>query len=337
MRILFIGSYREDGEEQGQFRSIARALGKAAAQEGHELVVSSPDELTIDPYVMRGANEVAGKHKVFLLRAASEPFGINELRQLANLDLVSRTHDVPWEAARILQLRVCDVVIALGGGSGTSATGFMGPPSQKPVLAIPIFERAGKELFNAFKTNYEQLQIDLPRQLIEWTEDSPVQMIRAAQKLLEHNPYLSVSLRYIAYAALLVFLLIASWFAAYLYGDRINPPEAALLLLLVISAAIGAFLRSSLKLFEGRGAEFTPRQLLIELTVGTLIAFALMLCYLAAGILFQGDVKSIDAVSLRRAGVATSILALAAAFLLEESTARLKAILQQSLSRGSKE
>lgn len=140
------------------FKRAASSLGWSLARRKHELIVSSAGENYADGHVLDGAAIAAKedsslKTRVCVLRpddGSMFPFQDTEPAKLLELR-AKRFPGSTFEAGRFYQSQEADVVIAIGGKSGTSACGQIGLATGKPVIGIPHFDGAGKELWKAVR------------------------------------------------------------------------------------------------------------------------------------------------------------------------------------------
>ena len=110
-------------------------------------------------------------------------------------------------------------------------------------------------------------------------------------------------------------------------GERM----AELTLILLISAALGTLMRSSMQVFQNQVIYVS--EMINELTVSVLLAFSLLVLYLAGGILYDGESLEVTPENFRRIATAVSALALAAGFLIEPAASEVRRRLGQVMRR----
>jgi hypothetical protein len=345
VKVLIVGSKRHfaesDAARRAAFDQACRQMGKALAEKGHTLIVGTSDEMDADRYFVEGANEVPGKHKVIVYLPESDtrptPFASEE-QKFGKLEFAYRRLKGEWSVVHVHALREADVLIVLGGRKAALVAGGSAEALQKPVLALPSFEGAGKEVWDDVRRYYTSSGISADDQgaLREaWMERTAPIAVRCAESLAKHNP-----LRPKGHGAQAVMMfvslgLIAAWVAL------LNPPEAldknfAFYPMLIIAALLGTSLRNTLRLVRAGPASFNAYDLWIEATAGVLIGFGFSLLYLAGSFVLTGNIVSLtDNTGFMRVAISMSILGFAGAFLLDEAATILRDRLTEPLKRTS--
>lgn len=352
MKMLIVGSLdpntdavddvtpdAEAGETDSRedFEAACRELGAALARDGRTIVVGSATPGTADRYVLEGANSVEGSHPVVAIRP-DDSQTLPTSDEFPNLSITSRRRGQSWTVSRAYQINEADVVIALGGGGGTLQAGLMAPALQTPTLAVRAFPGTARELWKTYRMDYERADL-APRDIgileePQWTEESAAVVARAASDLVRRNPY-QVNRTLILLVLLIATLaLMACWITLFLnpqilpFVESANSFSYATFILLGLSSFLGAAMRTTLPMLEGRSISLM--QLISEMIVGIFLAFGFMLVYLATGILVIGQVN-VDSEGFRNAAVTTSLMGFAVAFFAEQSANQLRKQLGERL------
>ncbi len=114
-------------------------------------------------------------------------------------------------------------------------------------------------------------------------------------------------------------------------GQDIGDSMGMVIIILIVSAMLGSALRAGLRLLQDQVV--TLGDVVNEIIVGLLLSFSLLIVYLAAGVLFEGDVLESTPSNFRRLAVTVSAFALASAFLLENAANEVRRRLGQTLQR----
>lgn len=343
MKVLIVGSKRHfagtTAERLAEFDKACRQMGKALAERGHSLIVGTSDAEDADRHFVEGANEVPGKHKIIVYLPESDtrptPFAA-EQQNLKNLEFAYRRLRGEWAVVHAHALREADVVIVLGGKKATLIAGGSAAALQKPVMALPSFEGAGKEIWDEVRRYYSASGISEDDQgaLREaWTDGSAQVAVRCAESLAKRNPLRPKSQGSQVVMMLSSLLLIAAW-VTLLRRPWALGKDIAFYSMLAVAALLGTSLRNALRLVRDDFATLDTRVLINEATAGILIAFGFALLYLAGGIVLTGNVISLTADNdFMRIAISMSILGFAAAFLLNEAAESLQERLREPLKR----
>ena len=199
MRILFAGSKRHltSPREETLFAKAARHLGRAAALLHHEILIESDSEKTLDRRVAEAARATAKPGasfglvmEVHQMSSATPAFpGWKGLTRIA----YKADHDKRYKrlGARVGGLSGCDVAIVMGGSSGTRLIGELALHLRKPVVAIPAFGGAARDLFQAQQATYFQCKECQPliQDLMSWNHNSADAAMRMAALLARTHSY----------------------------------------------------------------------------------------------------------------------------------------------------
>jgi hypothetical protein len=200
-RILFKGSVRFSGADAPAIQSAAEALGYAAAAGAHTILLGSESKNTIDLYAERGVERFCRAFpnrtaKIEIHRPDDDKVPFRELT-LRNLELVRRsyrsvvgkrdTQDMSWIVAHVGALDESDVLILIGGASGTELSGRVAIERRWTVLPVASFGGAAQRLF-------ETATIDLRRQAeiasklhflkSPWRDDSAAGLVGLVEQLV---------------------------------------------------------------------------------------------------------------------------------------------------------
>lgn len=352
MKILIVGSRpksngrtgltegKEDeippsSTEERAFEKACYEIGAAFALNGQTLVVGSAASHTADRHVLEGANSVLGIHSVIVIRPDDGRLGPDS-KEFTNLTFSRRRIGQNWTVARAFQIKEADVVVVIGGDQSTLQAGHMAPALEKPTLVIRAFPGTARELWDAFKSDYQRADIsgqDIG--VLEdtcWTGETAKVVARAAVRLVKRNPYQVNRVPILMSLLLGVLLIMATWIAIFVNPGMLPKSSEsvgyATFILLGLAAFLGSGLRTVLPMLEGRTVSLL--QLLSEMIVGIFLAFGFMLIYLASGILIKGNV-AVDEASFRNAAVTTSLMGLAVAFFAERAANKLREQLGEHL------
>jgi hypothetical protein len=345
VKVLIVGSKRHfaetDTARRAAFDQACRQMGKALAEKGHTLIVGSSDEPDADRYFVEGANEVPGKHKVIVYLPESDtrptPFAAED-QKFKNMEFAYRRGGGEWSVVHVRALKEADVLIVLGGVKAVLVAGGVAEALQKPVLALPSFEGAGKEVWENVRRYYPASGISEDDQgaLREtWMERTAPIAVRCAESLVKHNPLRPKGHGSQVVMMLVSLVLIAAWVALLSRPWGLDR-NLAFYPLLIIAALLGTSLRNTLRLVLDDLATFSAYVLWIEARAGILIGFGFALLYLAGGMVLTGDIVSLtDDKAFMRVAISMSILGFAGAFLLDEAATTLRDRLAESLKRTS--
>jgi uncharacterized protein len=202
MRVFVVGSVRYSENSSEEIKTISREIGKALAEHHHTILVGSDSVRDVDPYVIEGANSVAGKHDVVVYcpsQARKQGADSNKVpfagrrNELANLHIAHHREHGPWEVAGITAIRDADAVVLVGGGATTEMVGELAPILGKPVLPIPIFSGAAEEIWHRLARLYTPKMSQTERQhiTVEWELDgqSANYAVTFVEKLCADNPF----------------------------------------------------------------------------------------------------------------------------------------------------
>jgi hypothetical protein len=336
-RIFVVGSDRFStnpgtGEVQ-LFREISLQVGAVLATRGHEVVVCSRDESTVDWWAVKGADQAAGdanqqvRVSFFvsddeLTKVKTAPY---EASEFPNLDRNIKVTNGGWFNTYQTAIRNCDAVIAVGGSpGGTGAALYMALSQRKPVIGIPALGGAARDVWRDTESQYLSIpsedRISLQGSASKLAAEAAVQ---TAETLISHSPFESASgARYLLYP-LLMLILTTFWIVSTLLWSA--PPLWLPYALAVAMSLAGMMLRYVIDAARDQEAYFGPAKVLKDTTrvFGLVLLAFLLVDWLA----IQAGGGTIDGPLLRQKLLA--LLGFAAGYEVEEITG----ILSRSLTK----
>ena len=342
MRVLVVGSLHFPGAEEARtaFQQACREIGSALVRAGFELVVGSDGPNTADRYVIEGASEVEGKHRVRVIRPESgdTPFA-REAEQFSRLEFVFQRHQGPWAAGRVPQVLAADVVVLIGGGGGTESAGHIAATLQRPVLAVACFGGAAATMWRHLAPYYERLG-ELGERLNAFREawhPSDAQLAaEALPPMVRSGVFRTRDRRPLIVLLGFQILLFATWLLLFTHPNMGNA-SYSFFALLAVASFLGTGLRASLKMVFDAAADLSWDQLLVDASAGLILAFGLSLVYLVGGITLFGDPTTVllpkELPAFQRAAVVMTILGLAGGLMIEQVAEWLKGWLVDRLAK----
>jgi hypothetical protein len=173
MQIFVIGGATNDqdrlaGHGHDLLRSTAMKLGEEIALAGHDLIVCSPFEISVDVDVARGF-DLANGHGHIRFHIPDQD-KIEDCFQefkttLKAAPLVHRhpllgtedSSDYSWLLCHLRALDNCDVLVAIGGKEGHAASLLLelARARRSPVLPVPCFGGAARRTFQEVRDSLE--------------------------------------------------------------------------------------------------------------------------------------------------------------------------------------
>jgi hypothetical protein len=343
MKVLVVGSlhHPEVQAQQDNFIAACRELGTALARAACDIVVGSDSPNTADRYVVEAAMAVPGKRTIWVLYPESEKGGAPFKDRLGagGTETQFRHCDLkgPWVAARIPQVLKADAILAIGGGPGTVQAGYVAVSLERPVLAIPSFGGAARELapiLEPFYSGSEDLKNDVTVLRNNWGQgdaERAVRVIREARRRkLFHRDSWVIPLILLTCNV----LGLAGW--VWLFVSPPFPQAVAFFAMLGLAAFVGTTgLRYGLGRLSGDTEDRPVSRLLAEVSAGILLAFGLAVVYLIGGFTVTGKFEFISSTTqpgdFQRVGLAMTVLGLAGGWMIEPVSERLRAWFQKSL------
>jgi hypothetical protein len=213
VRVAVLGSWRPEdksswnlSETAEAFRAACRRVGNEVVRRGHSLIVGSDSAHTTDANAVLGAidalDELGGRiesPRITLIRPVSHDGSrsFDDLRRSRPGVLIEHVVDAAsWAAVKLVQTRLADAVILIGGAEKTEQAGLTAAVSGKPLACIGSFGGAASSLNRRFAGSpstwgYEQRRSRIFEQLQEpfsdvvlraaleaaWIEGAPKLMI----------------------------------------------------------------------------------------------------------------------------------------------------------------
>jgi hypothetical protein len=349
MKVLVVGSMRhldENDSKRAHFIAACRALGGAISRSRHELVVGSDRTTTADRYVVEGAIKDSGVRRVWVYRPESDatpfqgdaiPFQKERSESDRKIKFIDEVMKGPWAAGRIPQVLGADAVIIIGGGSGTAQVGYISPPLERPVLAIPSFGGAAEELWPTLEPFYKKVGPSLRERLgdlrVEWQPKNADLALDMLQEMINRKLFRREKSAPNAILLLFVVALFAAW--VWLFSSPPSPRAIAYFALLGVSAFLGAGLRNSLGLLVDPTFRLSQSRILAEVSAGLLLAFGLAIVYLLGGFTITGKFEFISSTAqpedFQRVGLAMTVLGLMGGWLIERVSESLRSWFAEQL------
>ncbi len=331
MKIMISGSVpKGEAGPSEAFHDACRQIGAALARAKIEIVVGSTETKTADRFVLEGAAQVEGSHRVLFLRPDSdgEPdFG--EIQNASRLAVTYRRLRGSWWAGLVPQIQAADAVLIIKGGSGALTTGYIALALERPVIAIGSFGDAGKTLWTEFQPYYDRLGSltnEVGKLDEAWVPENAGLVVRLAQALIARGtfrtkPRLPMGI----YLSLLLSCLVG-WVV--LFVNPLPVVGYSFFAMLALAGLLGTILRNNLRMVFDPTASFSWNELLIEVGTGLLLGFALALLYLAGMLTVTGntDVFLLEGAEkgYQRVAVVMTLLGLGGGLMIEQAAERVK-------------
>lgn len=204
-KVLIVGSYstKQPKSEQRAFERACQELGQELVRAGYTIVGSSSKPTTADYHVFAGANKSGIRGKVILIRpTASVESDDFEKSVLSNLEVERQYVRGMHSDARQSQIDEANLIIAVGGATGTKEVMDLAEKSRKAVIPIGAFggtvlenwDVQADRLFdeNDLAKRFGVLRVrfdtSLITQLLEELADLPMPMRHFEAKSLTENP-----------------------------------------------------------------------------------------------------------------------------------------------------
>lgn len=166
MRVAVLGSWRKVDQKTWKlretpeaFQSACQRVGRELIERGHALIVGAESHHTADGNAVKGAIDALRETKavesprIMLIRKATSdehrPFA--QLRESIPGVFVEHTVDAAsWAVVKLVQTRLADALILIGGAEKTEQAGLTAAVSGKPLACIGSFGGAAAALNNRF-------------------------------------------------------------------------------------------------------------------------------------------------------------------------------------------
>jgi hypothetical protein len=329
MRVLVVGSnhHLEDKSRIPLFEEACTDIGQALAKSGFHLVVGSTAKHTADFWVLKGASNVEGKHKVTVLRpeGASVAPNPNDIGGSGRFEVSYRQLHGPWAAGRVSQILAADCVLMVGGTRGTAQVGHSALALEKAVLAIPCFGGAAEEAWHLLDRFYSKLgsKADKIGNLAQpWRRENAEMVSSTLSSLVKSRVFSRGRLSADIFPLVFNLILFIAW--VWLFVTPPEPRQASFFAILAVSAFLGTALRNSLKIVADPSEHISRRAVTAELSAGLVLAFILSLIYLAGSLTFKGDfVAAADLNGYQRVALFMGVLGVTGGWMLESVAQRI--------------
>jgi hypothetical protein len=332
MKVLIVGStdFPDSDCVRQEFGQACKDIGAALATAGHELIVGSSNPNTADRSAVEGVASVAGKHTVFVIRpdAGSTPFSDLPVPNQERIQFRNTRCRGPWTVVSIHQILAADAVIVIGGGRGTAQSGYCAPILGIPVLAVPAFGGAAKDVGDHLSRDYDRVPglKELATDLREkWRPEYADSVVTAATALVKARPY-SRRRPFQGFVDLLMSAVILAGWGALFYLPRFQG-VISFFLLLLLSALLGTVLRRALRSFSPSGQVQEGPSFWSDTTCSLLVAFGLMLLAFIGDLALTGnlDLLKPQPADFQRVGIVFSLIGFCAGFQMEKASRQLAA------------
>ncbi len=166
MRVAVLGSWTEVEKKKWKlretpeaFQAACRRVGRELIERGHALIVGTESENAVNGYAVLGAidalktTKTVESPRIMLVGKASSdesrPFA--RLRESTPGVFVEHTVDAEsWAVVKLVQTRLADALILIGGAAKTEQAGLTAAVSAKPLACIGSFGGAAAALNDRF-------------------------------------------------------------------------------------------------------------------------------------------------------------------------------------------
>jgi Predicted nucleotide-binding protein containing TIR-like domain len=163
MRVAVLGSWRQEDESSWklletpeEFRHACQRIGRELIERGHSLIVGTDSTHTADGNAVQGAidalkaaNATVESPRIILIRLESSqgPRIFDKLRRSHPGVFVEHPVDAAsWAVVKLVQTRLADALILIGGAEKTEQVGLTAAVSGKPLACIGSFGGAAAAL-----------------------------------------------------------------------------------------------------------------------------------------------------------------------------------------------
>ncbi|MBY3182241.1 hypothetical protein RWK44_08325 [Rhizobium sp. 25PS6] len=324
-KIHIVGSEPRNSTNFEEMKLACAAIGKEIASRGFGVVIGSLRPHTADYHVIQGMSEVDCISEVTFFRKADEPPVEETELPKGKFKLVERRYQGNRHLTALLESQA---IVVIGGQSGTSTAGFAAFSLKRPVLAVPQFGGAAKEIWDAVSSRYGQVltHAELDTLSAKWGDSSASCVVNAAIKLSKNNPFDDRVQHPQIYLSAFTLILIAAWMVLFNHGSQVigNVNYALFFLMIGISSVIGTITRTLIKVYFDVVEVFSSKKILSDFVLGIIVGFGFFLILQASGILLTGDKLNFNAQTFQRLSVFMSLVTFASAFLLERSIERFR-------------
>ena len=168
MRVLFMGSIptyqrsenRDINEQEKTFTFACEELGYAAAELGHEILVSDSHHASVDYHIIKGVIKYVtqdASRKAYIEIHRSEGCDSIYADLPSNIQVARKYHPCVDSVMKgglisnLAALESTDILVQIGGRLTVRLMGQIAADKEKPVLAIPAFGGSAAEVFETLK------------------------------------------------------------------------------------------------------------------------------------------------------------------------------------------
>jgi hypothetical protein len=321
MRIFVVGSKpfgTKDEDFEDVYSKACREIGCELAKRRHEVAFGSLRETTADCLVIEGMRECDGKHSVH--------FFFDKSSKAENLEALADRFQYSVQEYKgnrhINALADSTVVLVLGGNAGTATTGFAAFALKRPVLALPKFGGAGRDIWEAVSLRYGRSLTPQSLEILseDWRDGNASTVVDSLEALARNNPFDDRIQRPHVFLAVLAVTTILVWVLLFSHGGSDDMASDLILFTIVgVASVIGTVTRTFIKVYFELEEVYSSRRLLSDFILGIIMGFVFFLLVQATGVVVTGRQVELSSDDFRRLAILMSLVALAASFLLERS------------------
>lgn len=332
MRVHIVGSLPRDVSDQDaeRMKSDCISIGEELGSSNSELSIGSVREHTADLHVLRGFLSKSHEKKVCIFHRSADGALHSEIGSLeAEFDFKFSAEVTNGTNAtrHVAAMREATALLIIGGKGGTATAGYIAPMLGKPVLALPNFGGAGKEIWDALQYTYGQsalTQSSLADLEKANNDELAGRVVSALKLLISSNPFKSSVTKAQWIFNALVGVCLFLWAFIFSIATKIDP-YAAVFCLMMLSSLVGTSLRTLLRVYFDMLENFSPRRTFSDLMIGIVITFGFFLLFFAGGGIYNLPASQvITSENIIQTSVFLSLIGLGASFLLERSIAQFR-------------
>lgn len=332
MRVHVVGSLPSDvkEDEADRMKADCVSIGEELGLSNSELSIGSVLEHTADLHILRGFLSKSPEKKVFIFHRSEDGAQRKEIGLLEsefdfsfNAEVTNGTN----ATRHVTAMKDATALLIIGGRGGTATAGYVAPMLGKPVLALPNFGGAGKEIWDALQYTYGQSALTQTslKDLEKATNQNLAKNVVSALKLLiSSNPFKnSITKAQGVFNALIVSCLLL-WVLIFANATKIDP-HVAVFSLMILASCVGTSLRTLLRVYFDMIENFSPRRTFSDLMIGIVVTFGFFLLFFVGGAIYdlpQNEV--IKSGNIIRTSAFLSLIGLGTSFLLERSIAQFR-------------
>lgn len=322
MKVHIVGSYPRNmpPEEMDSFKSACRDIGRVLATRKHEVVIAALTENTADRHVVEGMKEVEGIHNLVFYRRDDEEKETYDVLPKEKFSFSIKSYR---GNRHINALAEGMAMLIIGGQGGTATAGFSAFALKRPVLAVPSFGGAGKDIWDAVSFRYSQSLTASTLDIIssKWTKSSANETVDTLEYLSKNNPFDERINKPQIFMSTISITMIFSWILLFSAGEYSEGWLRYLIFFLAIgvSSVIGTVTRTFLKVYFDVIETYSSKKLLSDFILGIIMGFCFFLFMHASGAILTGSQIPFNSSDFKRLVVLMSLITLSSSFLLERS------------------